>query len=62
VASFADFIQQHREFLVLGTYDSPEEWLLQKLDDDGARLTWLGTYQVPYADSDLYLVDLAKSN
>jgi hypothetical protein len=60
VASFADFIHQHREFLVLGTYDAPEEWLLQKLADDGAQLTWLGTYQVPYVDTDLYLVDLAK--
>jgi hypothetical protein len=62
VASYADFIHQHREFLVLGTYDDPEEWLLQKLDDDGAQLTWLGTYEVPYADSNLYLVDLAKGN
>jgi hypothetical protein len=60
VASYADFIHQHREFLVLGTYDAPEEWLLQKLADDGAQLTWLGTYQVPYVDTDLYLVDLAK--
>jgi hypothetical protein len=62
VASYTDFIRQHREFLVLGTYDAPEEWLLQKLDDDGARLTWLGTHQVPYVDSDLYLVNLAKGN
>ncbi len=62
VASYADFIHQHHEFLVLGTYDAPEEWLLQKLDDDGAQLTWLGTYQVPYVDSNLFLVDLAKRN
>ncbi len=62
VASYTDFIHQHREFLVLGTYDAPEEWLLQKLDDDGARLTWLGTYQVPYVDSDLYLVNLTKGD
>ena len=59
VASYADFIHQHREFLVLGTYDAPEEWLLQKLDDDGAQLIRLGTYQVPYVDTDLYLVNLA---
>jgi Dolichyl-phosphate-mannose-protein mannosyltransferase len=62
VVSYADFIHRYREFLVLGTYDAPEEWLLQKLDDDGARLTWLGTYEVPYADTNLYLVDLAKGN
>jgi hypothetical protein len=62
VVSYTDFIHQHREFLVLGTYDAPEEWLLQKLDDDGARLTWLGTYKVPYVDSDLYLVNLTKGD
>jgi hypothetical protein len=62
VVSYTDFIHQHREFLVFGTYDAPEEWLLQKLDDDGAQLTWLGTYQVPYVDTNLFLVDLAKRN
>ncbi len=58
VSSYTDFIRQHREFLVLGTYDAPEEWLLRKLHDDGAQLTWLGTYPVPYVDSNLYLVNL----
>jgi Dolichyl-phosphate-mannose-protein mannosyltransferase len=62
VASYDEFIHQHSQFLVFGTYDAPEEWLLQKLADDGARLTWLGTYEVPYVDSNLYLVDLAKRN
>jgi hypothetical protein len=59
VASYDTFVRQHREFLVLGTYDAPEEWLLRKLRDDGARLTWLGTYPVPYVDSNLYLVDVS---
>jgi hypothetical protein len=58
VSSYNDFIHQHREFLVLGTYDHPEEWLLRKLHDDGARLIWLGAYPLPYQDSNLYLVDL----
>ncbi len=58
VASYADFINKHREFLVLGDYEAPEEWLLPKLKDDGAQLTWLGTYRVPYLDSNLYLVHL----
>jgi hypothetical protein len=62
VSSYNDFIHQHREFLVLGTYDAPEEWLLRKLVDDGARLTWLGTYPLPYVDSDLYLVSQPAAN
>jgi hypothetical protein len=59
VANYADFLHQHREFLVLGSYDAPEEWLLRKLRDDGARLTWLGFYPGPYIDTNLYLVDVA---
>jgi hypothetical protein len=62
VSPYKNFIHQHREFLVLGTYDAPEEWLLRKLHDDGARLTWLGTYPLPYVDSDLYLVTQSAAN
>ena len=62
VSSYNEFIRQHREFLVLGTYDAPEEWLLHKLHDDGARLTWLGAYPLPYVDSNLYLVSLPAAN
>jgi hypothetical protein len=47
--------------LVLGNEDSPEEWLLPKLQDDGAQLTWLGNYAVPYGDANLYLVDLSSN-
>ena len=61
VSSYTDFVQQHREFLVLGTYDAPEEWLLRKLHDDGARLTWLGAFPLPYVDSNLYLVSLTAA-
>jgi hypothetical protein len=61
VSSYADFVHQHREFLVLGTYGAAEEWLLHKLHDDGAQLTWLGSYPLPYVDSDLYLVTLTAA-
>jgi hypothetical protein len=61
VSSYADFVRDHREFLVLGTYGAAEEWLLHKLRDDGARLTWLGTYPLPYVDSNLYLVSLTAA-
>ncbi len=62
VAAYSEFIRQHSEFLVFGTYDAPEEWLLRKLHDDGARLIWLGSYPAPYADANLYLVNLNKQN
>ncbi len=61
VAAYDDFLREHREFLVLGSYDAPEEWLLRKLKDDDAHLTWLGTYPIPYVDSNLYLVDLPQA-
>jgi hypothetical protein len=60
VAAYDDFLREHREFLVLGSYDAPEEWLLRKLKDDHARLTWLGAYSIPYVDANLYLVDLPQ--
>jgi Dolichyl-phosphate-mannose-protein mannosyltransferase len=56
VSSYAGFVHEHREFLVLGTYGAPEEWLLRKLHDDGAQLSWLGVYPLRYVDSNLYLV------
>jgi hypothetical protein len=62
VTSYAGFIKQHREFVVLGEYGAPEEWLLRKLSDDGAQLTWLGAYPVPYLDANLYLVKLPAAN
>jgi hypothetical protein len=61
ISSYADFVREHREFLVLGTYGAPEEWLLHKLHDDGAQLTWLGAYPLPYVDSNLYLVRLTAA-
>jgi hypothetical protein len=50
------FVHQHNQFLVFGTADYPEDWLLPKLEADGARLSVLGTYKGPYKDSTLYLV------
>ncbi len=61
VSSYADFVHAHREFLVLATYGAPEEWLLHKLHADGAQLTWLGAYPLPYVDSNLYLVSLTAT-
>lgn len=57
--AFGRFVVEHRAFYVLGTYDYPEDWLLRKLQHDGARLTVLGRVTDSYKDHELYEVHLA---
>ena len=59
VEPYPAFIQQHHQFLVFGTYDYPEDWLLRKLLADGATLKFLGEYPSTYKDNHLYEVTLA---
>lgn len=59
IAPYQEFIQQHSKFLVLGTYNYPEDWLLRKLLADHARLRFLGEYDTGYKDEQLYEVTLA---
>jgi hypothetical protein len=54
VEQYDAFIQEHRDFLVLASPEYSEEWLPRKLSDDGARLIFVGAYQVPYRNSILY--------
>jgi hypothetical protein len=61
IMPYQDFIQQHSQFLVLGTYDYPEDWLLRKLLADHATLRYLGEFKCDYKDHDLYEVTLAPS-
>ena len=56
VPPYDQFIASHRHFLVLGDYCHPTEWLLRKLEGDGAQLRIIGTYQGTYEDNDLYEV------
>jgi len=56
VAPYDQFIATHRHFLVLGDYCHPTEWLLRKLEADGAQLRIIGTYEGTYEDHDLYEV------
>jgi hypothetical protein len=56
VEPYTQFIQQHRTFLVYGTFDFPEDWLLRKLLADGAELKYLGKFNEGYRDEDLYEV------
>lgn len=58
VQSYSQFIREHRQFVVLGTWDYPEDWLLKKLHDDGAIAGTIGEYRLPYKDKTFYLVTL----
>ncbi len=59
VAQYNEFVREHREFLVLGSYNA-YEWLLPKLHDENAQILLIKDYagQTPYIDSGLYLVTL----
>ncbi len=59
IMPYQDFIQQHSKFLVFGTYDYPEDWILRKLLADHATLRFLGNYDTGYKDEQLYEVTLA---
>lgn len=61
IMPYREFIQHHSEFLVLGTYNYPEDWLLRKLLADHATLRFLGDYATGYKDEELYEVTLAPS-
>jgi hypothetical protein len=60
VVPYEQFIQQHRTFLVYGTVDYPEDWLLRKLMADGATVQYLGKFRDSYKDEDLYQVALGQ--
>lgn len=58
VVDASQFEQQHRRFVVYGSYTYPEQWLLRKLRQDGAHLELLHESTESYADQDTWLVDL----
>ncbi len=61
VDSFAAFTRDHSHFLVFGTLDYPEDWLLRKLISEHARIVPLGTFNTPYKDKTLYEIWLRQS-
>jgi hypothetical protein len=61
VESYNSFVAAHRDFLVFGTYDYPEDWLLKKLASDGATIRLSGNYATPYKDKSLFAVHLNRS-
>lgn len=56
--SLQSFEAAHSKFLVLGTMDYTEDWLLRKLRADGDLLHELGKFESTYKDADLYEVTL----
>jgi hypothetical protein len=62
VVPYADFVAEHRHFLVLATPGYPEDWLLRKLQEDHAEVRRLGRYRIPYKDTQLFEVWLGRVN
>lgn len=60
VEQYGQFIQEHKKFLVLGTYSFPDDWLLRKLVADGATVRLLGQFPTNYKDRDVYEVTIGK--
>jgi hypothetical protein len=60
VDQFNSFVRRHREFLVFGSPEPPEDWLMRKLAKSGATITPMGTYSSPYRDSTLYKVSVQE--
>jgi hypothetical protein len=52
---YSNFVTQHGQFLVVGLYEHPGDWLLRKLTADGADLHIVGRIG-GYDDNDVYLV------
>lgn len=61
IEPYGEFIGHHNEFLVLGTRGFPEDWLLQKLERDGARVRLLEASKTGYHDRELYQVTVGGS-
>ena len=61
VQAYCDFVIQHRRFLVLGTPQFPEDWLLEKLRDDGGRVELVADGNFGYRDQKLFLVTIDKA-
>jgi hypothetical protein len=62
VEQYSIFVRQHPTFLVFGTYDYPEDWLLRRLQADGAHLRLLQTVGDPqFKDRELWQVTFATT-
>jgi len=62
VEQYSAFVAQHPRFLVVGRPDNPQDWLLAKLQDDGAEVEYIGNVSIPYADSQVFLVHMPAAH
>jgi hypothetical protein len=60
VQPYRAFVAVNRAFLVLATPGYPEDWLLPKLQADGARIEPLGRIETGYRNRHLFLVSLPQ--
>ena len=58
IEPYRQFVRDHPVFLVIGTFNYPEDWLLRKLAASGAVITPLGDYDTPYKDKSLFEVHM----
>lgn len=58
VVPYEEFLAQHKQFLVLGTPDYTEDWLIPALLHEKASLRYLGTFDGPYKDHELFEVTM----
>jgi hypothetical protein len=63
VMPYQDFVGSTPHFFVLGTPDYPEDWLIPKLLDDGAKLDFKGELRASsYKDSMIFEVMMPPAN
>jgi hypothetical protein len=60
VSMYSDFVRSNRRFFVFGNNDNPEDWLLRKLQADGATIEMLGETENSYRDHGLYYVSFER--
>ena len=59
VLPYDQFIKLHPRFIVFGTYDTPDDWLIPKLLADGAVVRFLGKVPSRYKDHSVYEVTVS---
>jgi 4-amino-4-deoxy-L-arabinose transferase-like glycosyltransferase len=62
VEPFRDFVRAHHRFLVIGTVDYDEDWLLRYLLSIHAKLELAGEFPSQSKDTQLFVVDMPLQN
>jgi hypothetical protein len=57
-ADYSTFIREHKKFFAFGPYVYCDAWQIQKLKDDGAKITEMGRYPGELTDNFLVEVEL----